>query len=283
MTVVSFTQILTPADLEQQISEKIAAQTASFTAQLQAVQAARAAAQMATKAAQPVVAQALFLQHLTAMQMHYTTGEGAIATSAASVNPGAGAIFNLSEHLYRLPQEFAFRPVIKLAAPTPAVHPVSVAAHASLAGGLAVDAMVQHIHADGLATIQQHAKDLVAAAQKAAATKMMTAAWAAEMNRLRDRDKGIARRKIEQMYADAGKLGAVHPEQRARILEATNYASHMFGGLFASIIIVGGTVEHEVANALHVVVSPVAGAVKAVAGWVPGAVSSVGKLLGSIF
>ncbi len=119
MTVVSFTQILTPADLEQQISEKIAAQTASFTAQLQAVQAARAAAQMATKAAQPVVAQALFLQHLTAMQMHYTTGEGAIATSAAAANPGAGAIVNLSEHLYRLPQEFAFRPLIKLARPHP--------------------------------------------------------------------------------------------------------------------------------------------------------------------
>ncbi len=279
--------ISTPAEIRQLLAEHIAAQSAAFHVQQQAALAARAGAQAAGTPV-PEISQELFLEHLRLMQAHYTTGPGAVAARAvqpASASYAATPV-HAAEHLYKLPPNLgthlAIEPMLASAASGPVEKPAT-AAPKSAAGDKAVDDVIEHIHTESLTLIQQHSQELVSAAENAERTKMSTADFTKQMDGLRVRDKTAADTKLDQLYAKAAEVGKLHPQQRARLLAATNHGSNLFGTLFAGILSVGHTVEKGVIAAIHAVVSPVAKTVGVVAHWATSAISSVGKFLGSIF
>jgi hypothetical protein len=223
-----------------------------------------------------------FSTQMQAMQVHYQ--------SFASKPVAAIELFPLPVHLVHPPilsapevQSIRLNAVapIKLNAPSPALHPAIILRPVFTVEGTKVvgDAVVNS-HNELLTFINSSAGAIIAAAgviskskQKAAAT----AAFTQQMNAIRDQAKAQYTAKIEALYNTFTNLGKVHPEQRPKILNATNSIGQIFGGILGGVV----EVHHQVTT---IVTAPVVdvikigtSAIQAASSWASGAAQSVGN------
>ena len=268
----------TPAELQDRLSQALETERAALLSQESAAVAARTTTP--STVGPPVeVSPEDFTRTLTAMQAHYA---GATATlvshTGVSERPAPPDLFKLSAAL-------AFRPVLRTVSangngndnepPPPPRQPPILAR----TGDAAADSFVADIHSASLALIQQHSNALVAAAKTAQAQNQATAAWLKQMEDSRAAMKASVDREIDTMYNRAAAVANAHPEQRARVLAATNQGNSLFHSLLGGMVGITTTLGGFVGGAAHAVTSTV----NAVGSWAAGAVKSVGSFFKHLF
>lgn len=265
-------QATTPAELQDRLAQAMEAQRAALLSHEAAAIAARAV-EPATTAQPMAIGTEEFTRTLTAMQAHYAGATATLVSHTGETGRPA------PPDLFRLSAALAFRPVLRTLTSTGNDTPPPPPHIIARPGDAAVDSFVTDIHNASLALIQQHSNALLNTAKTAQAQNAATAAWLKQMEASRAAIKSSVDREIDTMYAKATAAANAHPEQRARVLTATNQGNALFHSLLGGMVGITNTLGGFVGGAAHAVTSTVS----AVGSWASGAVKSVGNFISHLF
>jgi hypothetical protein len=155
----------------------------------------------------------------------------------------------------------------------------------TLEGSKAVGDAVIASHSEVLASIHAVAAAISAAVKLRSTSKQHaadTAAFRLRMDAIRNQAKAQYKAKLEALYSKFTKLGNIHPEQRPKILSATNSIGHIFGALLGGFL----DVHHQVITSVTAPVSDVvkvsASAIQVTANWASAATHSVESVFSSV-